>query len=375
MLSRIPLEILEEIALQLVESQPLGPPSDIIDLSTTCSRIHDHLSNPSFLARIFKFKFDTTAIRRRSVVSINSSGYADQLKKYCHVLKVIRSNDFDSLDIEEALFSAFIMMLENDGKNQCQLDWAGLDAYLLRYLREKLYEDAEASNGWPAENPSNALALWLMWMNTTEGEFIFVFSSLSLITALRLIAKLHAETPEQRLEVINMILPFVTIAYRVCAHYFRILDILAHRHSILVSCVPFPSKSFQYPSSKPEHGRSHVHRDRTWPFSNLPQRCVDAVPLWPRPTAPCHSASDNYPSKAPLLFSSRSNPLRYSTSPSIDSRPRKSTRHHRDWPNARRRARVQCTQGSPCDTRNEMALVGGSLRPRDCASRIRSVFP
>ena len=67
---------------------------------------------------------------------------------------------------------ALIVIIENHGKNKAQLEWAGLDEYLDKFLTERrMHEDL--SNGWPTESPQNACALWLMWMMTTEGTSTF----------------------------------------------------------------------------------------------------------------------------------------------------------------------------------------------------------
>lgn len=64
---------------------------------------------------------------------------------------------------------AFIMMTENDGRNERQLAAAGLADYVERFVLERLWEGKDSTNQWPAESTINALALWLMWF-TTDAE-------------------------------------------------------------------------------------------------------------------------------------------------------------------------------------------------------------
>ena len=170
-LCSVPIEVLDNIAFELVSDTPHGPPSALLPLLLTCKDLHRALSPPGCVdlyARIFKAKFDHLPVARRAFKP-RSSQYLDQLVDYCKLLQIIRSGDIYYLDIDNVLFMALIMMTENDGKNRAQLEWAGLDEFVHRFARERLYENRELYNGWPGESPQNACALWLMWMMTTEG--------------------------------------------------------------------------------------------------------------------------------------------------------------------------------------------------------------
>jgi hypothetical protein len=81
---------------------------------------------------------------------------------------------FDDNDACDALFTAFMMMLEDDGRNSRQLiQWAHADVFAETFVRKRLFQGRETNNGWPIENMENSCALWLMWMFTTEGTFRF----------------------------------------------------------------------------------------------------------------------------------------------------------------------------------------------------------
>lgn len=175
-LCRFPDEVLEAIAFKVTLSEPLGPPKGLLPLLYTCKRIYDVLKfdrSSDLYARVFKGRFDFTAVRRRrSPRCLRSSNVALQLKEYCTTLKNIRKGDIYLPDIFSTLRCAFIMATESDGRNACQLEWAGLGPLVDRFVRTRLYEGAATNNGWPEESSINAVALWLMWFTTTRGEFL-----------------------------------------------------------------------------------------------------------------------------------------------------------------------------------------------------------
>ena len=77
--------------------------------------------------------------------------------------------------LEETMWNAYVMMLENDGKNVVQLvEWAGLDVWADKYVRVRLWENV-TETGWPVVNECNALALWLLWMSEDEGELCSIY--------------------------------------------------------------------------------------------------------------------------------------------------------------------------------------------------------
>jgi hypothetical protein len=173
-LCAIPAEILENIVLEAVLATPLGPPSVLIPILCTCKRIYNKLrfeNNRSLYARIFNCKFDVGAARRRfGPHTLPSSSLADQLQSNIMALQDIRQGDIYSSHVNSTLWTAFFLMLENDGKNREQLDWAGLDSFIDRYIRNRLSEGRDQHKGWPVENEGNSLALWLMVMTLTEGR-------------------------------------------------------------------------------------------------------------------------------------------------------------------------------------------------------------
>ena len=197
----LPLEILDSIAFHLSTLAPLGPPSSLNPLLLSCRHFHSslsHISNPALYARIFKYKFDISAVERRAFKPSHAQ-CIEQFKHYCRAMKVLRRGDvyatpqrrvtaagptgtdlvtddvFDDNDACDALFTAFMMMLEDDGRNSRQLvQWAHADVFAETFVRKRLLQGREANDGWPIENTENSCALWLMWMFTTEGTSILM---------------------------------------------------------------------------------------------------------------------------------------------------------------------------------------------------------
>jgi hypothetical protein len=173
-LCRFPAEILENIGLEVIRFELLGPPKALISLLCTCKSVHNTLASNrchNLYARIFEIKFDIGAIRRRfGSKSVRSTDLAIQLKKYCTNLQKIRRGDVYSPDICDILWTSFLMFTEDDGKNASQLAWAGLDTFVGQFVIAWLREDVVQHNDWPAESNVNALALWFMWFTTTRGQ-------------------------------------------------------------------------------------------------------------------------------------------------------------------------------------------------------------
>ncbi|TFY61074.1 hypothetical protein EVJ58_g4732 [Rhodofomes roseus] len=198
-LCTLPLELLVEVALQVALLRtPAGPPSDIVSLLLSCKEIHDSLSFAhcaTLYARIYQSNFDIRAPRRRmDSDDLHAQNYAAQLRKCCIALKRLRRGDLESEFLQDDLWTAWLMALENDGKNGEQLDWAGLDDVLRRFILEKLWEVHEPDD-WPQESAVNALAIWLFWYRLSSD-------------------KLYALSNEQRSAILELVRPYALIAPR-----------------------------------------------------------------------------------------------------------------------------------------------------------------
>lgn len=172
-LCAIPVDVLFLIALELTLLDPLGPPSQLPPLLLTCRHVYNSLcfqNAPHLYARIFRCKFDTrAALRRMGPRAMRSKNLALQLKKVSRTLMRIRKGDIRSPHLEDDLWTAFIMCMENDGKNQRQLEWCCIDNLVDNFICTRLWERREYSNGWPAESTINSLAIWIFWFRQDAG--------------------------------------------------------------------------------------------------------------------------------------------------------------------------------------------------------------
>jgi hypothetical protein len=176
-LPELPTEILELIAYFAATQEVLGPPTSLAALLGTSRALHDKLSlvaNPLLYASIFEAKFDLGAIRRRYGADfVTMSGLASELQRRFRSLRHIRSMHgalAGEKDTTQSVLSvAYIMMLEDDGKNKRQLcEYAGFSSWLQRYWSDEtgasVVKRCWRTGRWPPLTPENALAMWLYWM-------------------------------------------------------------------------------------------------------------------------------------------------------------------------------------------------------------------
>lgn len=188
-LDTITMDVLEHIAFFLGTVTFLGPPSAIVALLSTNRRIHSCLSTASnhhLYARIFAYKFDcASASRRLNPECTTAAALSGELQRRFFYLGRVRER-LDSVvkpsqvrsggeALQQVLWVAYLMMLENDGKNEQQLrDYARMDLWLNEYF----FHDHGASyakssigvNRWPEHNEQTALAMWTFWFLLKPGE-------------------------------------------------------------------------------------------------------------------------------------------------------------------------------------------------------------
>ncbi|OCH92965.1 hypothetical protein OBBRIDRAFT_790683 [Obba rivulosa] len=199
-LCTLPDNVLVHIAVELALIDPLGPPAGLVSILRVCRHVHHSLSletNPGLYAQIFTLKFDRRAANRRiGAHAVHSPNLATQLRKCCIALKRIRSGDIFSEHLQDDLWTAYIMLLENDGKNAAQLlEYARVDVFVDRFIRARLWEDRHQYSGWPPETTVNALAIWICWMTMDEDRLMNM-------------------TPQQDDELRRLILPYVICIVR-----------------------------------------------------------------------------------------------------------------------------------------------------------------
>ncbi|KAI9507396.1 hypothetical protein F5148DRAFT_1285231 [Russula earlei] len=65
------------------------------------------------------------------------------------IMTVYPSGDIFIPDIEDVLLTAFIISMENDGKNRAQLEWTNTYTFVDNFVRHRLWHDSV--NGWPRD--------------------------------------------------------------------------------------------------------------------------------------------------------------------------------------------------------------------------------
>lgn len=203
-LDTIPQEVLEHIAFFTATQSFLGPPSSLIPLLNTNRRINTRLSiiaNKSLYARIFVFKFDVGApVARFGSVRLSASALSHELQRRFELFHRIRGrsdaksvNLTDGDGLSDLLLHAYLIMLENEGKNERQLkDYAKMGDW----LREFWFDEQGASKSivhirsgkWPPNSRTTALAMWLFWFLLTPSDYMIIDGPESPINIL----KIHA---------------------------------------------------------------------------------------------------------------------------------------------------------------------------------------
>lgn len=165
-------EILECIAFHTATSAFLGPPTDLVSLLCASRVIYNAISfsnNSHLYADIFRFKFDYEApVRRLTARWLTTNCLALELRKRFAALKRIRRGEAQRLD---DLWTAYLMMLESDGRNESQLiEWAGVEQFLHAVLIYRVRAPPGSSHAWFTESEGTALVVWLLWMTASRGE-------------------------------------------------------------------------------------------------------------------------------------------------------------------------------------------------------------
>ncbi|UZJ55030.1 hypothetical protein CBS101457_004350 [Exobasidium rhododendri] len=191
------------------------PPSGLLNLLLLNRRLYSLLntsSNPGLYSRIFRSKFDAKAIARRfGSAAVSTRSLTKELQKRCICLKRIRRavsvdrlypdgfSEQSKFQMEECLWLAFMMMMENDGLNILQLRWARLRKYLTLHHSEEMFESALRPL-YPEDSPDRALALHLYYLLSDPS-------------------KLRLESRNESDERLLVLRPFVFAAHRYEAYF------------------------------------------------------------------------------------------------------------------------------------------------------------
>jgi len=167
----LPLEVLEAIAFWVAtEDASITPLSNLIPLLLLDRETNKFLSSDPLYARIYGTKFDIrTTTRRLGKGKLTARSLAAELKKRCTHLRAIRNPTFDPELVEPAIWTAFVMVLENDGKNERQLlEYAHMTRWLKRCwigISKTLQE-----GGWPPNSLNSSVYMWLLCNFCSKGS-------------------------------------------------------------------------------------------------------------------------------------------------------------------------------------------------------------
>jgi hypothetical protein len=229
---RLAPEILQRIAYHLGTSTFHGPPCHLLPLLHTSSTINRALSlkNTSYLyAEIFRFKFDDEApTRRLSDRWLTTKCLAHELVNRCLVLKRIRyRRPYTKTD----LWTAYLMILESDGRNESQLiDWAGIVEYLYLVISHRT---RARPTSWFEEPEGTALTIWLLFMTVGRGKANHRNSVTNILTLPTSPDGLMMESPEQTRAIQQALFPFVVNGHLVSFHSPKISVSTTNNHPFL----------------------------------------------------------------------------------------------------------------------------------------------
>ncbi|THH19168.1 hypothetical protein EW146_g1948 [Bondarzewia mesenterica] len=189
-LGNVPQEVLEHIAFFAATADIIGPPTDLAPLLLVNRRHAGGLSivsNPHLYARIFAAKFDVRpVVHRLGVESTTAPKLAAELRRRFALLGRIRTQidcfvrpghqPEEARRMHEMLWTAYVMMLENDGLNERQLrEFAHIDAWLRDYWFDpngaSCATFAIRDNAWPPNTELSAVAMWLFWFLLRPDEY------------------------------------------------------------------------------------------------------------------------------------------------------------------------------------------------------------
>ena len=181
-----PIEVLEQVALNLVNENPVGPPIYLPPLLRTSTVIHSKLSltsNPSFYSTIFAIKFDVQPATRRLGGHLDTWEKAQELVKRFITLKRFKymsCREFSARPTaREDLWIAYLMFLEHEQNNYGQLvHYAGINTFASQCIQPEgpFHDGTEHNGGWKVDNEVNALVAWLFWF--TDKGLSNAFSNL-----------------------------------------------------------------------------------------------------------------------------------------------------------------------------------------------------
>ena len=189
-LCQLPSEVLDQIAYFLGSDPFLGPPAALVPLLLTNRELNSRLSlrsNSYLYGRIFCEKYDISAARKRFGDRLTSEKLADELRRRSVVLKRLKrridstratarcAGEESKIPLQEVLFTAYTLILEDEGKNMTQLqqygrihDWIG--EFWFHPRGSSLARYYTRTGRWLLNRTETDLGMWLFWFLLEPGE-------------------------------------------------------------------------------------------------------------------------------------------------------------------------------------------------------------
>lgn len=128
----------------------------------------------SALSYVFALKFDKAAPIRR-LGPLSREHVRLEIQQRVRALQCFRRGNIHDGHLPDALLRAYLMILEDDGKNSSQLLEAGLFPLLQFYIQQRLTEGSAENDGWPLASETNTLAVILFFLLSSQGKSFVVF--------------------------------------------------------------------------------------------------------------------------------------------------------------------------------------------------------
>jgi hypothetical protein len=113
-------------------------------------------------------KFDQAAPVRR-LGQLSKEQVRLEFRQRVTALRCFRRGDAYDPQLPDALWRAYLMVLEDEGRNSAQLRGAGLLPLLQSYIRHRLRNPAK-NDGWPLEDETNTLVVVLFFLLSSQGK-------------------------------------------------------------------------------------------------------------------------------------------------------------------------------------------------------------
>ncbi|KAG5641364.1 hypothetical protein DXG03_005392 [Asterophora parasitica] len=171
-LDAIPHDVLGHIAYLLATASPTGPPRYLLPLLLTSSKIYRALvvhHCPQLYANIFRATFD---IDHDLHTHLTDSILANELQLRHRILWRMRRNDLTSEPTIYEAWAALRTVLETSCRNEVLLAQAGLPAFIMTHVQNRLTRAAVDNPGSCQYSETMYILLWLLSVTLTHDNIV-----------------------------------------------------------------------------------------------------------------------------------------------------------------------------------------------------------